>query len=273
MRWIKLGLVLSVTLLSMTYVYGAKLALVIDDFGYRQANEQKVIDLSSNITVAVLPNAPNTKKIARLANQNGNDIIIHLPMAPFGNQPLEVDTLSPDMDELQIKRIIEQAITRVPYAIGINNHMGSLMTSDLDAMKKVMKVLSKHHLFFLDSRTIARSQGVHAAILYRLPYVERDVFLDDSMAEQDIAKQFDIAVQQARQKGYAVAIGHPYASTVKVLTEKIRQLPDDIELVKVSTLTQIPNPVNLQSVIDKSHFYLEQGRFEWMIFKQATQQE
>ena len=76
-------------------VLAAKLALVIDDFGYRQHNEEQIISFSNNITIAVLPHSPNARRIATIAHEHGNDVIIHLPMAPLGKQPLEKDTLFP----------------------------------------------------------------------------------------------------------------------------------------------------------------------------------
>ncbi|WP_392552248.1 divergent polysaccharide deacetylase family protein [Orbus wheelerorum] len=249
--------------------YAAKLALVIDDFGYREQNEEQVILLSPEITIAVLPNTPNGTHIATFAHQNGNDVIIHLPMAPISKQPLEVNTLVPSMSEDEIQRIVGQSIEKVPYAIGMNNHMGSLMTADLAGMEKVMKSLSHYSLFFLDSKTIATSKGILAAKKYRVPTVVRDIFLDDTQNEAAIAHQFNLAIKHAQKYGSAVAIGHPYSTTVKVLKEKLAQLPPDIELVKVSTLVQKPEKIKLCDLVEKYKVDVEQCIFEYMIIKQS----
>ncbi|WP_345491300.1 divergent polysaccharide deacetylase family protein [Orbus sasakiae] len=268
----QLIILLKITLCSlmiMPAAYGAKLALVIDDFGYREHNEEQIIALSPEITVAVLPNAPNAARIATLAHQSGNDVIIHLPMAPKSKQPLEINTLFPNMGEQDIHRIISYAVDHVPYAIGMNNHMGSLMTADLDGMRKVMKSLSAYSLFFLDSKTIAKSQAINAAKEYRVATVSRDIFLDDSQDEQSIAHQYDLAIAHARKYGSAVAIGHPYNSTVKVLTAKLAQLPDDIELVKVSRLVQKPNKIQLGTLIEHYKIWFEQSLFQYVILQQT----
>lgn len=55
-------------LLQTSNVWAAELAIVIDDFGYRQHNEEQIIKLSPNITVAVLPNSPNAHHIANIAH-------------------------------------------------------------------------------------------------------------------------------------------------------------------------------------------------------------
>ena len=67
------------------------------------------------------------------------------------------------MDQAEINRIIQNAINRVPYAVGMNNHMGSAMTSDRQAMDRVIKALNHSDLYFLDSVTIGNTQAATAA--------------------------------------------------------------------------------------------------------------
>lgn len=228
-------------LLQTSNVWAAQLAIVIDDFGYRQHNEEQIIKLSPNITVAVLPNSPNAHRIANIAHQHGNDVIIHLPMAPFGKQPLEKDTLYPYMEEEEVDRIVTDAVAQVPHAIGVNNHMGSLMTSNQIGMENVMKALRHHSMFFLDSKTVGKTAVIDAASIYDIPVLERDVFLDDKQNEAAISQQFELAIKVARKNGSAIAIGHPHPQTINVLKNKLANLPLDIELIKVSQLV-IPLP-------------------------------
>lgn len=251
------------------FCYSAKLALVIDDFGYRVHNEKQIILLSPQITVAVLPNSPNASMMANFAHHNGNDVIIHLPMMPISKQSLEVDTLDPSMSDEKIHSIIGQAISKVPYAIGVNNHMGSLMTANLSGMQKVMNNLSYYSLFFLDSKTIANSQAVIAAKENRIATVSRDIFLDDIQDEKAIAHQFDLAVNLARRNGSAVAIGHPYNSTAKVLQEKLAQLPNDIELVKVHSLILKPKKIKLVTLVNQYRIIFEQQLFQYFLLNKS----
>lgn len=124
-----------------------KLAIVIDDFGYRPSTENQVLAMPAEVSVAVLPNAPHAREMATKAHNQGHDVLIHLPMAPLSRQPLEKDTLRPDMSADEISRIIREAVNSVPYAIGMNNHMGSAMTSSLPGMQKVMASLAHYNLF------------------------------------------------------------------------------------------------------------------------------
>nr|WP_310607153.1 divergent polysaccharide deacetylase family protein [Buttiauxella brennerae] len=223
-----------------TPVYAGKLAIVIDDFGYRPAQENQVIALPSNISVAVLPNAPHAREMATKAHNAGHEVLIHLPMAPLSKQPLEKDTLRPDMSSGEIERIIREAVNDVPYAVGLNNHMGSAMTSSLFGMQKVMQALGQYNLYFLDSMTIGNSQSMRAAAGTNVKVIKRKVFLDDTQNEADIRFQFNRAVELARRNGSAIAIGHPHPTTVRVLQQMVYSLPADITLVRPSSLLNEP---------------------------------
>lgn len=221
-------------------VYAGKLAIVIDDFGYRPQTENQVLALPPTISVAVLPNAPHAREMATKAHNNGHEVLIHLPMAPLSKQPLEKDTLRPDMSSAEIERIVREAVDDVPYAVGLNNHMGSAMTSSLFGMQKVMQALSHYNLYFLDSMTIGNSQSMRAASGTGVKVIKRRVFLDDTQREADIRAQFTRAVELARRNGSAIAIGHPHPTTVRVLQQMVYSLPSDITLVRPSDLLNEP---------------------------------
>ncbi len=221
-------------------VYAGKLAIVIDDFGYRPQTENQVLALPPTISVAVLPNAPHAREMATKAHNNGHEVLIHLPMAPLSKQPLEKDTLHPEMSSAEIERIVREAVNDVPYAVGLNNHMGSAMTSSLFGMQKVMQALSHYNLYFLDSMTIGNSQSMRAASGTGVKVIKRRVFLDDTQREADIRAQFTRAVELARRNGSAIAIGHPHPTTVRVLQQMVYSLPSDITLVRPSDLLNEP---------------------------------
>ncbi|TLU64005.1 divergent polysaccharide deacetylase family protein [Enterobacter sp. MF024] len=221
-------------------VYAGKLAIVIDDFGYRPHTENQVLAMPSAVSVAVLPNAPHAHEMATKAHNSGHEVLIHLPMAPLSKQPLEKDTLRPEMSSDEIDRIIREAYNKVPYAVGLNNHMGSAMTSSLFGMQKVMQSLARYNLYFLDSMTIGNSQAMRAAQGTGVKVIKRKVFLDDTQNEADIRFQFNRAVQVARRSGSAIAIGHPHPSTVRVLQQMLPSLSADITLVPASSLLNEP---------------------------------
>lgn len=230
-------LLISLLLLIIGFqVSAAKLAIVIDDFGYRVKEDNQILALPAAISIAILPNSPHGAEVAATAYQQGRDILIHMPMKPLSKQPLEKDTLAPSMSAEEVDRIIKNAISRVPHAKGMNNHMGSEMTSSLSGMRNVMRSLSQSNLFFLDSVTIGNTQAVNAAKEFGVASAKRNIFIDNHQSEEETRTQLNKAIAYARKHGSAVAIGHPHPSTVRALQKFIPQVPADIELVPVSTL-------------------------------------
>jgi polysaccharide deacetylase 2 family uncharacterized protein YibQ len=187
-------------------VFAGKLSIVIDDFGYRPQTENQVLALPATISVAVLPNAPHAREMATKAHNLGHEVLIHLPMAPLSKQPLEKDTLRPDMSSSEIERIIRDAYGKVPYAVGLNNHMGSAMTSNLFGMQKVMQALERYNLYFLDSVTIGNTQAMRAAQGTGVKVIKRKVFLDDTPERSG----YPLSVQPRYRFGAAQRFRHCY---------------------------------------------------------------
>ncbi|WP_338015682.1 divergent polysaccharide deacetylase family protein [Photorhabdus bodei] len=238
MRQRKLAKLIGITalLLLSLQASAARLAIVIDDFGYRPHNENKILQMPVAVSIAILPDSPHGREMAEKAYKQGREILIHLPMAPLSKQLLEPDTLQPTMSSEDIDRIIQRAIQKVPYAVGINNHMGSAMTSSLPGMQKVMHSLSGYNLYFLDSVTIGNTQATKAAQGTPVRVIRRNVFLDDVQSEAETRHQLNRAISIARKNGSAIAIGHPHSTTIRALQQMLPTLPADIELVSPSRL-------------------------------------
>lgn len=216
--------------------FAGKLAIVIDDFGYRPVQENQLLKLPQTFAVAVLPDAPYAREMAEKAHLHGHEVLIHLPMAPLSKQPLEKNTIRTEMSRAEIEQIIHAAVQNVPWAAGLNNHMGSAMTSSLSGMQKVMQILDNYNFYFLDSMTIASSQSVPAAVGTRVKILKRRIFLDDNPKEAAIRQQLKRAVRLAKRDGQAIAIGHPHPATVRVLLQRLPEIAEEVTLVHPSQL-------------------------------------
>ncbi|VTU06739.1 divergent polysaccharide deacetylase superfamily protein [Actinobacillus indolicus] len=213
-----------------------KLAIVIDDIGYRAKEDSAIYALPKEVSVAIIPVAPYATARANKAFEQKRDILIHLPMEPQVRQPIEAGALLVGMNETQIENLIKNAQMQVPNAIGLNNHMGSKATTDKQTMQYLMKSLSQRNLAFLDSKTAGNSVAYKTAKEYGIKALERHIFLDDSDEYNDVQKQFSSALQYARKHGVAVLIGHPRKNSVAVLEKGIATLPNDIQLVSLHEL-------------------------------------
>ena len=63
------------------------------------------------------------------------------------------------MSEAAIRQNVRAALSTSPYYVGVNNHMGSLMTEDAGAMNIILSELHRRGLFFIDSRTSPGSKA------------------------------------------------------------------------------------------------------------------
>lgn len=214
-----------------------KLAIVIDDIGYRGKEDSAIYALPKEVAVAIIPAAPYATARASKAFEQKRDILIHLPMQPQNQQQaIESGALLVGMDQEKVNRLVQSARNQVPYAIGLNNHMGSRATTDRPLMQHLMKALADNQLFFLDSKTAGNSVAAKTANEFGVRALERHIFLDDSDEFADVQKQFNAAISYARKHGVAIMIGHPRKNSVAVLEKGLATLPHDIQLVSISSL-------------------------------------
>lgn len=199
----------------------ARLAIVIDDLGHDRAQGDALFQLSYPLTLSVLPHLSNSSEIAEEAHRRGYQVMLHLPIASTDGKKDEPTELHPGMDSSAVEEEFAAMLDTVPYAAGVNNHEGSLGTSNRSLMDELMPLLRQRNLFFIDSRTTAATVAEAAAQGAGVPTTSRNVFLDDEQSAGAIRKQFSLAIRDAKEKGSALAIGHPHPETLQVLAEML----------------------------------------------------
>ena len=218
----------------------AVISIIIDDMGYRLADGQRALELPGPLAYSFLPHTPNASRLTRKAQQLGKVILLHLPMEPERHGlALGPGALLSDMSELQIHESVHQSLLAIPQAVGVNNHMGSLLTKQDRHMQWVMSALKERELFFVDSKTTAQSVATKAARAHNIPYLTRDVFLDNEQTPAYITRQFNILIALAQRSGSALAIAHPLPTTIAVLEELLGTLPAGVQLVSLDELMLI----------------------------------
>lgn len=200
----------------------AELLLIIDDIGNNRTLGERAIDLPGPLNLAFLPHTPFAARLAESAWRNGHGIMLHAPMANDHGARLGPGALTQDMDKTTLQQTLLDDIQAIPHVQGLNNHMGSLLTRQPDAMQWVMETARNEGLFFIDSLTSPQSVALKTAGKAGIPALERDVFLDNSTGEEALRGQYDQALKLARSHGHAVLIGHPYPETLAFLS---RELP------------------------------------------------
>jgi polysaccharide deacetylase 2 family uncharacterized protein YibQ len=201
-------------------IAGPRLAIILDDVASDPAAVDSIFALHFPLTLSILPNHPLSTQIARQAHRQGYQVMLHLPMESLTNETPESRELRPGMPAVEISSLLDSMLVNVPYVAGINNHQGSLATSDPRLMAELMPLLHNHNLFFIDSRTTTATIAYEAAESARVPCAFRNVpFLDDVREIGAIRRRLDLAAKDAREKGQAIAIGHPHPETLRALSE------------------------------------------------------
>lgn len=185
-------------------------AIIIDDFGGGTGGVRDFLEGDIPITAAVMPFSEKSREHAVWAHKNGIEVMIHLPMEPkkgkrswLGPKPITVD-LSPQ----EVRTRVEEAIKSVPYAVGLNNHMGSRAVENEQIVRTIVEVAKEHKLYIIDSGTSPKSKFPELTKKLGVPLLQRDVFLDDISSSSHVRKQMIRLAKVIEIKGSGIAIGH-----------------------------------------------------------------
>jgi polysaccharide deacetylase 2 family uncharacterized protein YibQ len=215
-----------------------KVAIIIDDLGYDNDLAKNYLELDAAFTFSVLPFSPFQKSIATAAHNKGIEIMLHLPMEPDEYPEISpgpgalLTSMSPDQLISQLNKDLDD----IPFIKGVNNHMGSKMTGIDIQLYQLFSVLKKRDLYFVDSRTTAKTLCKPSARLLKVPFAERDIFLDHIQDPEYIRDQINKLVELAGKHGEAVAIIHPYPETYQVIREMLPSLKKKVTLVPASAI-------------------------------------
>lgn len=217
------------------------LAIIIDDMGNHQAQGMAALMLPGAVTYAFLPHTPYAVQLAERAHALGKEVMLHLPMDAAEGNTLGPGALRLYMSEAEFKQTLIDNLAAVPHVVGLNNHMGSLLTQHPGAMAWMMEtLLERPRYYFVDSRTTRDTVAQLVAAEYGIRNTRRDVFLDNEIETEAIEQQLMLLLQRAQERGSAVGIGHPYPQTVLVLQRFLDNLNSSgVQLITTSALIDL----------------------------------
>lgn len=219
------------------------IAIIIDDMGHSYESGVELINLPFPLTLSFLPERPFTKRLIEMANFHQKEIMLHAPMQNSMGYDLGYGGLKKNMPPQDLKQTLLKSFGKINHMVGLNNHMGSILTTDPKAMKTVMEVVSQYPFYFVDSRTSSKSVAASIAKQHNIPNLSRDIFLDHIQNREFIQTQFLKLIDLARKNGTAIAIGHPHPETIEYLTWALSKLDEKgVSIASVSAIWQIRNP-------------------------------
>jgi len=220
------------------------ISIIIDDIGYRKHEDVVALELPGPLAYAIMPHSPLATQMSNLANRRGKDVLLHLPMQAVEqdkNRFLGPGALTQGMNRRQFIATVAEDLHSFPHIIGVNNHMGSLLTTHSADMEWLMHFLKGKGKFYIDSLTTKDSVAGSIARENHIPSMRRDVFLDDVQDVVYINGQVDKLIEVAKRKGHAIAIGHPHPETLAVLAARLPTLEEyGVKLVSLSKMVYAP---------------------------------
>jgi len=217
-------------------VRAARCAIIVDDMGLNLKSAKEFCALDADLTFSVLPDRPFSQKAARFLHSRGREVLLHLPMEGNGKDPGK-GAIYRCMTSAEIRSTLRRNMKSVSHIRGVNNHMGSLITPDPEIMSQVLREIKDRGLFFVDSLTTSKSVCRAVSRDLGVPFIARDVFLDNERDDSSITSQIDKLVKISLSCSDAVAICHPYPETLAVLAREIPKIRGrGVEIVRVSAL-------------------------------------
>jgi polysaccharide deacetylase 2 family uncharacterized protein YibQ len=212
------------------------ISIIIDDMGNRLKDGRHALALPGPVTYSFLPHTPFARRLANQAHDLNKEVMLHLPMDAHRGNRLGPGGLTRHMTEGKLKETLISSLESVPHVVGLNNHMGSLLTRHPGAMNWLMQGMHEYGgLYFIDSRTSSVTVAEKAALENGLQAASRDIFLDHERDPAAIRAQFQRLIAIAQRRGKAIGIGHPYPETMAVLMQELARLGEyGVELVPVS---------------------------------------
>ncbi|MCP5047939.1 MAG: divergent polysaccharide deacetylase family protein [bacterium] len=201
---------------------GPRIAFIIDDVGAYDIGPLEIKQLQIPVTASVLPDSRRARDVVRWAREYGLETMIHLPMQPTNSNGTTYDrskTITLQSTDGEIRSLVRRAKAIVPQAKGLNNHQGSRVTSHSAVMTRVLKIIKQEGLFFIDSRTIGGTVAYDIAKRLKIRTTHKDVFIDHIQTYSHSISQIRKLVDIARQNGKAIAIGHPFESTLRAIRD------------------------------------------------------
>ncbi|MDR0503250.1 MAG: divergent polysaccharide deacetylase family protein [Treponema sp.] len=187
------------------------IAFVIDDAGNNLRDLEPFLRIPVPLTIAVLPGLPHSQETARRIRAAGKEVFLHQPMEALAEQDPGPGAIYSGMNADEVRKVLKRNIDEIGPVTGINNHQGSKITSDWEAVETILAFCAENNLLFLDSRTTAETVVPDAARRMGIQIAERGVFIDNDRSKDAMAMSITGGLSRAKRNGQVIMIGHAFS--------------------------------------------------------------
>ncbi|HFC05449.1 MAG TPA: divergent polysaccharide deacetylase family protein [Rhizobiales bacterium] len=206
-----------------------KIVLVIGGMGINfKLSEQAIKELPGNVTFAFAPYGRNLQGLINKARRRGHEVILHLPMEPFGYPGINPGpkTLLAEADPLVNLKNLKWLMSRFSGYTGVTNYMGAKFTNAGGALLPVFSQLKARGLVYFDDNSNGRSLISSIARATNLPSRRADITINSDQTYSEIQQTLVNLENVARNKGLAIGVGTGLAGTIDAVESWSRELED-----------------------------------------------
>ncbi len=204
-----------------------RVAIIVVDFGYQdEALIRGFCALKQTITFSVFPHREKAAWIAEQAAAAGHGVMVYLSMEPldYPRHDPGPNAVLMDHPPEKIRTLIRMARANLPQAKGVNNHMGSRLTEDPTAIRRVLTEIDRHGLFFVDSFTSPRSTAWSVAEEMGMPAGRNAMFLDRKKTKESVEQSIEALAEMAGRTGTVIGLGGATPATLAALKRVLPEL-------------------------------------------------
>ena len=219
---------------------GGRVAIIIDNLGDDEQIVSRILDLDTEVTLAVLPYRRHSREVAEEAHRRGREVLLHLPLEPWSYPAVNPGPgcLLVSMGRGRIQAELDAQIDSLVACDGVNNHMGSRFSERARNLRWVLAVLRERGLFYVDSLTTPASVAGTEAREVGVPYARRTHFIGLEADEVRIIGELCRLADSAARRGRAVGVCHPSQALLDALPKALKAFEvKGIEIVPASQLT------------------------------------
>ncbi|MEO0983466.1 MAG: divergent polysaccharide deacetylase family protein [Pseudomonadota bacterium] len=178
-------------------------------------------ELPPEVTLSFVPYASNLQGLIRKARQHGHEVLIEVPMEPYG-----ADGSRPYSHRLDVDRTPEDNQARLEYLLsrtsgyyGVINHQGEKFATSPEAAGPIADILAARGLAFVEDGSLRRSVLGDVAAEKGTRFARADKVIDIVSEAEAIEAKLLALETKALQDGAALGSGFAFPLTIDILKE------------------------------------------------------